>query len=444
MKKLKFLSTWILIFSILFSFNAHADYTLQQALQTAFDKNKRTAENEQRLQYARERLRARWQRVYLPPIYLEFSHTRSRDKDNAFGADVITRSVYGTTSASLNVNLWRGGADVAAAEAEEMRVQALEATNNSTDALLPNTKGAIATLVEASFLDILYHKEALQGIAYVREKIMKYRASLKDPAQIEALNRVLQSIQAQEKKALGDLEMAQDNFMFAVTEPAPDNMVSFEDVIESLVIPESFEMAFQEAMKNSPELRASEYRLKAAELGYSAAKKAAHSPSVDLSISKGKERYTENGVLLSRNTGTTVGVSITIPFSIPEVTAANAEALNVASLRSSRDAAIEDLRHELGQVYKKKNTHESQLALYKQNMAVVVASLEKLSEDIDNGNAIDFNRATPLFGEFGQIMNITLGYKWGLTDAKFKTQKLIGSLFDETKTMLLIQRQNRH
>lgn len=414
-------------------------YSLQEALQTAFDRNKRTTANLLRVEASQERVRAAWLDM-LPSADLYVSSTR-RDFTNTSGDQVKTGgdSVINVISYGVTANLFRGGADYYAALAAEAQKNAQEALYNSTNALIPNTKGAIANLVAQSFFLILERTEAINAFEIKKNQLLKLKTATSKNSELDEINRSLLTISAGQERLRLEKKSFDRDFEFAVTVPPPNDLDNIESVIQSLEVPPNYDEALSVALVSSPELIASKYQLEEIQNAREAQARRIYSPSVDLIVYKNSGTSYINGVMQNNAADTTIGVSLSWSFAPRSSAGLSALDKQVEASRSDYDAAQSELRHDLGQTYENLHSRIQLLEQYRQNLNLIDRSVEQLMSDIDAHKPVDFVLAMKLINDRFDTFNTALDLKVGIAFTKFHTQKIIGTLFETTNKVYMQQ-----
>ncbi len=118
-------------------------YSLQKALKTTFENNKKMNSNNFKIAAIRERSEAVKKGIWPAPV---FSAGFGKNFGNqTMGGDVSsTNQLSDSRSLRIDFNLWRGGADRDAARAAEAHAQAQIEAYDSTTGQIPNTKGSLA------------------------------------------------------------------------------------------------------------------------------------------------------------------------------------------------------------------------------------------------------------------------------------------------------------
>ncbi len=403
--------------------------SLQESLQIAFERNPRGAANRQRLEALEARSKAAWADLW-PTLNFNYSFSKGpyemSEKDSTLKGDSLNAGPH----YSLNLNLYKGGADHLSAQAADQRLKAQEAVYNSTNALIPNTRGAIANLVEKAFITILVETEAERFALECIETFEHLKSNSRSPEETILYQNHINALRADLQRVRFKIETARRNYEFVVTLPPPARMDSLDEVIESLRIPANAAEALSLALEKSPDILASRHTLEEKKLQYEATRARLNSPRVDLSISHNRNRSMDSNYPTYQFNSTRVMASISWSFSPSYSHLQEAAHKEVEATQSELSATAAELENSIVNLYTDLESRQNLQNQFEQDYDRVRIAVEQLKEDARQGKPVNVTYAINLMQSYDLIWSQTISGKLLIADMKFLIQRTIGTLFD--------------
>lgn len=406
-------------------------FSIQEAMQTAFEKNPKTQANDLRLKAMEERTKAAWL-SYAPHFNAGYSVGHDRSRYDAGMGPISSQSISKGLNYGLSFNIYDGGVRYYNAMSAEIGEKTRKAQYNSTDSRIPNTRGAIAALVFNAYTNILQVQEMTAMETLSREALVKIMKIAKTPEEQNRIRSMIASSEAKLSNLNFELVDAARDFENVVKIPMPSRLDNYEQTVESILVPPNSQAAIQVALTKSPELNVASYQLEQMKLDYKAERAAITSPTVSIGVSKsnGSSR-TSGDPLTSRSEGTRINATISWSFSASRNAYSKASALEVEALEKERDGALDDLKFNIESSYPRLENYSSSVALYNQILKNGQLALLAALEKIDQGENVKVDDAIGLVGVIQGGFYPAILAKQSLLTAKFSLQKTIGTLFDE-------------
>lgn len=383
---------------------------LPQAIQTALDKNPKTQANEMRLKAEFERLNTQKQAAFLP----RFGMQAMQD---------INDSSKKSGNINLNWNIFNSFSDYYRLQAQECNYKKQEAQYNSTDTFIKNTSGQIAGLVANYFLNLVNSRTELVTLANTMqflEVLGKAGASTEQLIQIENMKN---SYQVRIDQVNSNLAIAEQNYKYIVTEPAPEALENLEETIQSIKVPVNSDEAYEIGLEKSPEILTAKLGLLCLQLGHKATQALQRGVRVDVSAGT-----TSNFQGQRTNTGYIV---ISKSFGADTFTAGKSELHQIEAARLDLDGSIDDLKNNLFVNYKQLEGRTKAAQSYENNFKRIEKQIQDL---LKNGRASkeQIDLLLNLIGAYhGNWMNMSMT-KQEIINLKFSIQRNIGILFETT------------
>jgi outer membrane protein TolC len=434
---MKIKNQYLIVLGMLCSSTSFA-ITLQEAIQTAFDKNPITHANDLRLDAAKDRAQGA-KLDMLPSGSLIYSQGRSTYDSNLNGLHTSGESSGRGWSVGASVNLFRGGADLNRARAAQKDVETLEATNNSTNALIPDTKGSLANSVFDVYTSLAFNIDAYSFLEQRRKNLDILLAAAKTEDQKNEIKTAI----AGTDNSLFTMKRGVDSLIldyeYLVKMPFPGKIDKFDEISTSLTLPETSDDAIKIALAKSPKIIIAETALESSKLNKKAQIADAFSPRIDLSVSRGQEIYGGSGAP-SRSIGNSVNVTLSLPLGASQYA-------YTAATRKEVEAREEDLNKEYGNL-----KHDIQDYLYikladltdyrtrylktlEDTTAQVVQQLEKAQ----NHQSVDTRYVLSIMNSQDNQFFTFLDNENTLVATKFTIQREIGTLFETIKGRAVVQ-----
>lgn len=404
--------------------------TLQEALISTFERNPKMQANEKRLEEVRLHARAAWEDLW-PTVSVNYSVYQGRGR---YKVDGETFGPYSERmrngSAGIGVEIFNPGA-AARARAADVEVQMQTAIYNSTQPFIENTKGALASEVQETYTAILMFRQ-LTGLTDELLSIMNVFAA--GAGTVEEKNRIQESINSLRASRVGlevPLRTFLRNFNYLVTVDAPENLSSFDEVIDSLRIPETSEEAATIGMANSPNLKVKAFAIERARHIYDAKWAETWLPRVYLSISSDHNRSSMMGQQMTTG-GPSAMVSFRWSFSVSDRTRLEASRVSQDAAELDLQGLERDLKHKLANLYQKYKGYARKDGLLLSNLEEVRTNMDAFLRRMVRGEDVDLVKDGLVLAQ--NLSNATrevIDNKNQIVDTKFEIQKSIGTLFED-------------
>lgn len=423
----------ILCFCFLIFFSANSFATsLQEAISTAFEKNPITHANDLRLEAAKYRAKG-VNKERLPETSIN-CYRASEDlhlklNGTAGPYDVRDRGC----SFDINATLFDGFAGKNEAIAAQREVEALAARNNSTNALIENTKGSVANQVFDIYVWIV---ENAAYTEYNKLRKIRLEALLKVAKTEEQKNEIKAKLANNSNGAFNlkqSYQRASAAYLQVVKIPIPSKVDNFKELAESLEIPRNPDEAIELALLKSPDIVEDQKSLEAAQYRRKSEMARMFAPKVNMNVGYGNTMYEETGYF-SKSKGVSTSLSVQVPLGLSKRDYAKASALEVLAKEKDLDQTLSLIE------YKIRDELYFNFAGYIELSERLKRSMDKTNEDVEEvikkaqaGQSVDIRYALSIMEEYGSQVDQYIFNEKQLVTSKFTIQRTIGTLFDKIK-----------
>ncbi len=400
---------------------------LREAIATAVKYNAKTVSTDQFLEslnYTRMAAKAS----------LYPSATFSCGKNWYRGSMSTNKQNYDSDSKNVNCGfnisavIFDGGALLNSYKSVEASVEATKAAYNTTDSLIPNTRGGLA------YSTMMAYSQLVMMQAYVKTTEFSL-AALEEFRKVDNsanLNVRIANTKQFIQQHTDLVESSRDTLTYLVTQAPADEIENLDQTIESLKIPETAESAISLALSNGPEVLRRNLNVKMAEYSLKAIR-ASLGPQVSVYSNWNKSNIVDNQDSFndSRSSGRNIGVSVSIPFGFSGIYSAEAASKNLESKKSERQAAIEDAQNSIIVTYKTLARNRKLYLAMSENYDNQLKLLQSLIERIQLGDTSGLKIADlmttvgNLEGQAFQVLNVQQNIMMDL----FSIQQTTGLLF---------------
>ena len=419
----------LFLFSLVMVSSSGFSMTLQEAIKFSLQNNPKTVANQLRVEAMEERVKAQRMSWY-PKLNISTGLDTSFNKYSSSGGTSSTSQSEGNhTSVSSSINLYDGGAEKYSELAAEADLKATRARYNSSNAFIPNTRGSIARQVSTAYVSLLEIKEQKKYLDRL-SGILKLMLSRADENEKVLLSQRIDDLKTSLLSNASRFTEALIDFKYFATVPAPEEMQTLEQVIESLKIPVNADEAFRVAVQKSPNLKLAEFELESAQLNYKSEKARLNSPRASLVTSMNRSG---NQTDSSSSNSESVSIGINISFSLD---AANghretAASKNVEAAQRDSDGAIEELKFEIESIYPKLESMQQIYLSQLESLNNAEINLANLIKKLQSGEKVDLQKfGLPILDNHRQQTYICLGQKIEILTTRFNIQRTVGTLFD--------------
>jgi len=407
--------------------------SLQEALQTTFEKNPKTQANSLRLQAMEERSKAAWASLY-PRLNFSANLSQSRSSTEVDNVTTTSRSSQFSTNVYMSASLYDGKARYYEAKATESNLKSMEANYNSTNSFIPNTKGSLSELVLNSYTIINLQLMILEMQNMKMSFLQKAIALETDPNKKTLYSNSIQQLQTSIKDFQFNLEKAREDFKYIVTVPATGTLDDFDGMIESLEIPKTKEEALSIAHQKNPELIDKTYSIEAAEYAAKATNARLFSPRVDMFYSwspAGQHRSAGSSPVES--SGHTLGLSFSWSFDAGARHHSRSVDLQKEVAIKEKESALQDLEYNIKSLYPSLVNSDELIQQYTHNIQDAIDALKRIEAELDQGHAVSHDDVSANLGMYEMTWWPLVEQKQKVIRMKFKIQKTIGTLFEFTE-----------
>lgn len=421
-----------ILLALLLLFTAIDSYalTLKETIETAFDNNPITEANDLRLEALGWDVKG-VKLDRLPSGYISFSQGLSYYR-STFGGEIMSSNSANTDmSLGMSVRLYDGGAGKNRVCVAEKNYEALKATNNSTNALIPDTLGSLASSV---FENYVLLSSLDMEVNFFRQQMKLQEILLKYAPNEDQKNAVISNLKGSQKGIDGKLYQA----ALAITSyeeelvnvPLSGLMDNLDVVARQIIVPESAEKAIEIGLTKNPEIQIANSYLEATRCSLKAQKADSSSWKLDMNASVGASHF--NGQQDSSSAGNTIGLTLSKPLSPSRGAYMTASSLRVQAIEKDLDKEIRRLKTSLsGNLYPQMLHYEKDVEYYRQRIIDNNNEAMVLIKKLENHEPVDFQTAREMVGQ-------GYDFHWQYIDnlksyitVKFNIQKKIGILFDE-------------
>lgn len=404
--------------------------SLQEFIKFGLENNRYAEAIQLRMQSASDRLKAQKISVYSPSLSISSSFSQSRSKGD-FSTTTSNSLSYGVNG---NLNIYNGGSDVAGIKAAEARFKALDATYNSSKSFIRNTNADTANNIFHSYLSL---SDSITYYNFYSNYVQLLEKSKKVAVSAEQLQRLQQRIDSQKV----NIQQYQNNMnqntealkFYSYNEQADFGSIDSTLIMtNSIQIPETADIAVEEAMNNSPDVNITKYNLEAAKYEREADKGRLFRPRVDLQVGTNVSSFDSGGSQFD-SSSSYVGLSVSYSLDGGIIYRNNASANSLAAAESENIATIDNLKFDLKSSYLSLKNLSDTFRLTSQNLAKDQALIENVIRGIEQGQKYDFEAVLGYFSSYSSNFQSAQSSLYRLAISKFEIQKTIGTLFSEVK-----------
>ena len=365
--------------------------SLKESIAIAVQNNPKTVSTNELLESIRFQTKATKADMY-PSASLGCSGSMSGGKTNYAGMSSNSKGASGDCGVSVNVTLYDGKSSYYRYKAEQASEAATIAAYNTSDSMIPNTRGGLANQAMNNFVALanlngeINHLKTSLALLQVFEKVSDdYNLKTKITESEQELQQMNDS-----------LILQKESFEYTVTLPPSENLDDLDTTIGTLKIPASADDAIALALSNGPEVIRRNLNVQMAEFNLKAIK-GSLGPSITLSASAGKSVYSDK--LASANNynsnSNSIGISVSIPFGGGSHYRVKASEASLASTKSEREAAIADAKYSISAQYKKLNNLRSNYLINSKNYTDQLNYLKGLAQGAVEGQGltVDISKA---------------------------------------------------
>lgn len=401
---------------------------LLETVRVALELNPKIRANDKTLEAMALRVKALKQ-SRLPHLSLRASTSLDHGRMNDGFQNSSYRNTYSSAGISLDWNLFDGGAQKKRIESAECSFKERQSSFNSTNTMIRNTQGQIASVVVENYVSLVEARENIVFTDKTLGMLEKLRAAAKTQGEILEADNFIANMELNLEQLRADEVKAARNYEYVVTQSAPTSVQSFSEMIDSLVIPMTVHEALQIALEKSPEIQTARYQIECSRLRLQSAKASAYSPKVDLSV--GYDRMDQDLDDSTYNTrGASIGLSIRMNFDPGSSSELKAQKKEIGSAQENLDGTLADTKHHLETDYPDLRNSIRFADLHQRNFSTNQNSVLQYISDIDSNKPVS---VTDALKQVDSMIKSWYSYRREtarVLNKKFQIQKTVGTLFE--------------
>lgn len=397
---------------------AQSPGTFQESARIALRKNPLTGSN-QKLIEAQERSVLAFNQSRQPKFVTNITKLRE------YGSPDLN---YTDAFVGLSWNIYRGGSDHYRQESMKAAVAAQKARIDSTDILLPDTNGQLASDVFSSFMSLSANSEGIRIVDDANIIIESFRQYLDQDSksQIETL---LADLEQTRRENVADRLKARETFIYLVLEPPAEQIQTVQQLRESLKVPSTASEAIEIGLQKSPSIVALNYDLEAARFKFEADRLQSTRPSIDLSVGRSHQRSISGGQTYNSNTNQII-LSMNYSWGVSTATENDSQRLRVNALELKRESEQRKIRNRIESGYTSLKSDEEFMAQYQQRANFEYQSLEAMLKQLSQGQKVKIEIILDKLKAYIDARSNWTHYTMAGCNRRFALQQAIGTLFD--------------
>ncbi len=406
---------------------------LLEAIQVAIEYNPRTKSTNEILEAAKYSLKALRAESSMPSgnIYCSTSYSVSRSShENLSYRTSESRSESCGVSGGFTV--FDSGARKFRIESAKKRVESLDATFNTTDSFIENTRGGLAQSTKETYIHYIQFKEFIEFSELALQAyntVQKINSDNLIIAKISDLQAGIEELKSAKNRMASEFE-------HFVTMPPDENMQGFADAILELEIPKSLADAIEIALNEGPDVRRRNLNVEMATFDVKATK-ASYGPRLDLGASAGigDYRYYSDGVkAANRSQSAYVGLTLSIPLSPGKGARIKAAEAELRAALFEREEDINTVKHSLEETYQNIEDKQKQFMQQKENYEQQLAYILDILNRIEDGNlkTIDATKFVQDIGTLSSRFHNMLDKQVDIVRNRYNVQQTLGMLFEQS------------
>ncbi|MBC7429346.1 MAG: TolC family protein [Bacteriovorax sp.] len=419
--------------SLIFSSNLSATEnpkSLREAIAVAVKYNPKTISTNELLESIHYSTLATKTDMY-PRVSVNCSGSYSGGNTNFNGLpSAPSKGASGDCGVSLNVNLYDGKSSYYGYKAAEASEAATAAAYNTSDSLIPNTRGGLANQAVNIFVSLANSNGAIEH----SKKSLSYLKIFEKISDDYNLKSTITETEQDIEQMNDSLKLQKESFEYTVTVPPSDDLDDLDTTIGTLKIPASADDAINLALSNGPEVIRRNLNVQMAEFNLKSIK-GSLGPSITLSVNAGKSIYSDK-VSSANNynsNSNSVGVMVSIPIGGGGHYRKKSSEAALAASKSEREAAIADAKHSISEQYKKLINLRNNYLSNSKNYTDQLNYLQSLAESVDQGRTltVDITKVLTAINTLEKRYYQLQRTQDEILTALFGIQQVTGQLFNE-------------
>ncbi len=401
---------------------------LLEAVRVALSENPKIRANDKTLEAMMLRVEA-LKRSRLPTIQLGVSRNFDQGSTGDRTQTESYRNSYTTTRANLNWTIFDGGALKNRIESAKCGFKERQSSYNSTNTMIRNTQGQIASVVVENYVSLVEARENIKFTESLLQTLTILRSAAKTQGEILETENFIADMTLTLEQLKAEEIKASRNYEYVVTQSAPSSVETFQEMINSLIIPRTPDEALQMALEKSPEIKTARYRIECNKLEYKSAKASAYSPKVNLSVGYDRSNQNLSGTPYNSK-GASVGISIRMNLDASSSLELEAQRKEIDSAQENLDGTIADTKQALETNYPDLQNSIRFSELHQQNFLKNEAIVQKYLQDIANHNSVSVTDALKQVSSMTNSWYSRSREVSRVLNKKFQIQKSVGTLFE--------------
>lgn len=408
----------------------HADQQigLLDAVRVALHENPKIRANDKTLEAMMLRVQA-LKRSRLPHLSLGASATMDQGQQGDGSQDENYKNTSTSASADLNWNLYDGGASKKKIQSAECSFKERQASFNSTNTMTRNTQGQIAGVVFENYVSLVETRENIKFSEMILQMAQTFRSAAKSQGEILEAESFIANMELNLEQLRAEEIKSARNYEYVVTQPAPQQIESFQQMIDSLIIPANAQDAMQIALEKSPEIKTARYQIECNRLRFQSAKASAYSPKVNLSVGYDRNNQNINGSPYNTH-GASVGISIRMNLDPGSSSELKAQGKEIDSAQENLDGTLADTRHDLESDYPDLQNSIRFAELHQKNFLTNQTHVQQYLQDITNHKNVSISDALKQVSNMINSWYSESRETSRILNKKFQIQKTVGTLFE--------------
>lgn len=403
--------------------------SLKDAIAIAVKNNPKTVSTNELLESIRFQTLASKADMY-PSASASCSGSMSRGQSSYVGSTTPYAGRNGDCGISLNVTIYDGKASYYNYKAAEANEAATKAAYNTSDSMIPNTRGGLANQALGNYISVSDSIGSIKNTNTTLEFLYAFEKVSDDYNLKSKITETEQSLDQMN----ASLQLQKESFEYTVTLPPSDDLNDFDTTIASFSIPASADDAIELALTNGPEVVRRNLNVQMAEFSLKAIK-GNLGPSITLSASAARNINQDrmSSINNSSSVNKNVGIVVSIPLGVSGHYRIKSSEASLASAKSEREAAIADAKYSISAQYKRLVNLRNKYLTYNKNYNDQLNYLKSLITNIDAGrssnvDATQFLTAIETFERrHSQLQHTQIEILYTL----FGIQQVTGQLFSE-------------
>ena len=282
----------------------------------------------------------------------------------------------------VGYNLYDGGASHYRTLSAEASGKATRASYDTSDSLIPNTRGSLANSTISNFIQFSQSKQRIELLKYIRNTLLTFQKF----TNTDNLKVMIFSTNQSLQQLVDIFELNKKAFQYIVTIPPSEDIESIDSAIKSMKIPATSDEAIELALTKGPVVQRRNLNVEMAEHNLNATK-ASIGPTINLSF--GWTKGISESDTITHNTSRSVGVTLNIPFGVSSVYSIKSASKYLDSMKSQREAAINDAKNSIQVTYSllqsQKNKYESSTRIYSDQIESLKIAVAKINSSNTSG-----------------------------------------------------------